>query len=205
MHSGNETLVFTPCTVTFAKTTMFCKLVDEGKVKEAKQVLRGGGETVEEDRNKNWEKILAYRTAGSQFSSSSLYWETVETCYGSTTLSLESTRLPTCVATKHCPVYGLDKQGGAVVNRLVTVLAYNNPAVTFAPLLYPITSVLIKQGISEEDTYSYITMIVAPPSDQKISYFTLSAGGWDVLCYSLKSLARKYVVGVHASDVDCKH
>jgi len=174
---------------------MFCKLLDEGKEKEAKQVLRGGGEIVEEERNKNWEKILAYRTAGSQFSSSSLYWETVETCYGSTTLSMDSTRLPTCVATKHCPVYGLDKQGSAVVNRLVTVLAYNNPAVTFAPLLYPITSVLTKQGISEEDTYSYITMIVAPPSDQKISYFTLSASGWEVLCYSLKSLARKYVKG----------
>jgi len=174
---------------------MFCKLLDEGKEKEAKQVLRSGGETVEEERSKNWEKILAYRTAGSQFSSSSLYWETVETCYGSTTLSMDSTRLPSCVATKHCPVYGLDKQGSAVVNRLVTVLAYNNPAVTFAPLLYPITSVLIKQGISEEDTYSYITMIVAPPSDQKISYFTLSAGGWEVLCYSLKSLARKYVKG----------
>jgi len=175
---------------------MFCKLVEEGKEKEAKLVLRGngGGAPVEEEeRSRIWKKILDLRTAESQFSSSSLYWETVETCYGSTTLSLESSRLPSCVHTKHCPDYGLDQQGRAVVNRLVTVLAYNSPAVTFAPLLYPITSVLVKQGISEEDTYSYITMIVAPPSNQKISYFTLSASGWDVLCYSLQPLARKYV------------
>jgi len=174
---------------------MFCKLVEDGKEKEAKQALRGGEANYETERLQNWKKILELRTAGSKFDSSSLYWETVQTCYGTTSLSMESTRLPACVATKHCPVYGLDQNGRALVNRLVTVLAYNSPAVTFAPLLYPITSVLIKQGLSEEDTYSYITMIVAPPPAQKVSYFTLSTAGWDILCYSLQPLARKYVKG----------
>jgi len=177
-------------------TSGFCKLIDEGKEKEAKQGLRGStgtGATLEQERSLNWKKILEIRTAGSQFSSSSLYWDTVQTCYGSTTLSMDNTRLPSCVDTNHCPSYGLDQIGKATVNRLVTVLAYNSPEVSYVPLLYPITSVFIKQGISEEDSYSYITMIVSPPSS--ISYFTLSSSGWDILCFALQPLAQKYVKG----------
>jgi len=175
----------------------FCKLLDEGKEKEAKLALRGtnqSGASLDQQRETNWKRILEVRTAGSQFSSSSLYWDTVQTCYGTTTLSTENmTRLPGCVDTSHCHSYGLDKTGQATVARLVTVLAYNSPDVPYIPLLYPITSVLLKQGISEEDCYSYITMLVAPPSNQNISYFTQSKSGWDILCFAFKPLAQKYV------------
>ena len=174
---------------------MFCKLLQEGKEKDAKLALRGTA-NLEEQRSVNWKKILEVRTSDSQFSSSSLYWDTVQTCYGTTTLSTETTRLPACVDTNHCPTYGLGQTGQATVNRLVTVLAYNSPDLSYLPLLYPITSVLIKQGISEEDSYSYITMVVAPPSSQNISYFTQSKSGWDILCFALKPLAQKYVVGI---------
>jgi hypothetical protein len=178
--------------------SMFCKLLQDGKEKEAKLALRGAtGANLEEQRIVNWKKILEVRTSDSQFSSSSLYWDTVQDCYGNTTLSTENTRLPACVDTNHCPRYGLDQTGQATVNRLVTVLAYNSPDLSYLPLLYPITSVLIKQGISEEDSYSYITMVVAPPSSQNISYFTQSKSGWDILCFALKPLAQKYVVSLH--------
>ena len=179
---------------------MFCKLLQDGKEKEAKLALRGATASVanlDEQRIVNWKKILEVRTSDSQFSSSTLYWDTMQTCYGTTTLSTENTRLPACVDTNHCPTYGLGQTGQATVNRLVTVLAYNSPDLSYLPLLYPITSVLIKQGISEEDSYSYITMVVAPPSSQNISYFTQSKSGWDILCFALKPLAQKYVVSVY--------
>eukprot|EP00092_Neocalanus_flemingeri_P037875 GFUD01041228.1.p1 GENE.GFUD01041228.1~~GFUD01041228.1.p1 ORF type:complete len:554 (-),score=152.51 GFUD01041228.1:339-2000(-) len=181
------------------ESSVFCRLLDEGKEKEAKLALRGtteSGASLEQQREANWRKILQVRTAGAQFSSSSLYWDTVQTCYGTTTLSnVSSSRLPGCVDTNHCPSYGLDQTGKATVARLVTVLAYNSPDVPFIPLLYPITSVLLKQNICEEDCYSYITMLVAPPSSQNISYFTQSKSGWDILCFALKPLAQKYVKG----------
>jgi len=184
------------------EVSIFCNLLDEGKDKEAKLALRGtteSGASLGQQREANWKRILEVRTAGSQFSCSSLYWDTVQTCYGTidtATLSKESsTRLPGCVDTGHCHSYGLNQAGLAIVGRLVTVLAYNCPDMPFIPLLYPITSVLVKQGITEEDCYSFITMLVAPHSSQNISYFTQSRSGWDILCFALKPLAHKYVKG----------
>ena len=183
----------------------FCKLHSEGKEKEAKAALRGsvGPESeLESSRSQNWRKILELRTACNQVDTSSLYWDTVETCFGTKSLPTksEAQRLPSCVDQRHCPSYGLENKEKAMVARLITVLAYNCPDATFIPLLYPITAVILKQGFSEEDTYSFISMIVSPPPSQKISYFTQTRSGWDVLCFSLKPLALKYTVGKYQLD-----
>jgi len=176
-------------------TSTFSKLIAEGKGKDAKIWLRTESSvSLEKERKAVWKQILQIRTSGSQFSSSSLYWDTVQTCYGSTDLPTETSRLPGCVDTNHCSSYGLDHAGRATVARLVTVLAYNTD-LPYIPFIYPITAILVKQGVSEEDCYSFITMLVAPPTSQNISYLTQSKSGWDVLCFALKPLAQKYVKG----------
>ena len=169
----------------------FSSLVDAGKHKEAKLLLRNFLNLSE--RETVWRKILEIRSSGTVVDTDSLYWDTVDTCYGSRTLNKDPTRVPGCVDTCHCHVYSLSSDDQARVSRIVTVLAYNCPDIPYIPLLYPVTSLLMLAGLSEEYVYSYISMMVAPSPDQKIKYFTQTRTGWDVFSCSLRSLALKYV------------
>ena len=168
-------------------------LLNEGKLKDAKVLIRSS--LGEQERCSVWKKILEVRTTDS-FCCSSLYWDTVDTCYGGRSLVLEAgrDRLPGCVDPHHLPRYGLSPEEAARVSRLLTVFAYNSPEVSHLPLLYPATALLLLTGLSEEEAYSFISLLVSPSSSQTVKYFTQTRSGWDVLCFSLKPLAVKYVV-----------
>ena len=178
----------------------FCALVDGGKTKEAKLLLRESMEAGQ--RLTVWKKILEVRSAGCpQLDTAALYWDTVDTCYGTRTLDTGGARarLPGCVDTAHVPAYSLSAEGAARVARLVTVLAYNCPDIPHLPLVFPAAALLLVAGAGEEEAYEVISMMVAPPPAQNINYFTQTRGGWDVLCFSLKPLAQKYIVRLHHS------
>ena len=150
----------------------------------------------EAERASVWRKILEVRTSA-EFHCSSLYWDTVDDCYGERTLSLGQDwrrRLPSCVDPQHCPQYSLTEQQTGQVCRVLTVFSFNNPDIPFLPLLQPITSLMLQAGLSEEEAYSFLSMLVSPASGLNINYFTQTRSGWDVLCFSLKPLAVKYVV-----------
>jgi len=166
-------------------------LIQGGKGKEAKQSLRTSLQ--QGDREDVWKKILETRSHDGEFNSDSLYWDTVDTCYGTRTLSRDTSRLPGCVDTSHCHVYNLQDDDRARVARIVTVLAYNCPDIPYIPLIYPVSALFLMSGMSEETTYSCITTMVSTGLD--VTYFTQTRGGWDVLCFSLKPLAQKYVKG----------
>ena len=175
----------------------FCALVDGGKTKEAKLLLRESMEAGQ--RLTVWKKILEVRSAGCpQLDTAALYWDTVDTCYGTRTLDTGGARarLPGCVDTAHVPAYSLSAEGAARVARLVTVLAYNCPDIPHLPLVFPAAALLLVAGAGEEEAYEVISMMVAPPPAQNINYFTQTRGGWDVLCFSLKPLAQKYIVSI---------
>ena len=58
----------------------FCALVDGGKTKEARLLLRESMEAGQ--RLTVWRKILEVRSAGCpQLDTAALYWDTVNTCY----------------------------------------------------------------------------------------------------------------------------
>ena len=163
-------------------------------MKDAKVLLRSS--LSQEDRCSVWKKILEVRTSD-EFHCSSLYWDTVDDCCGERTLRLSPDwrrRLPGCVDPQHCPDYGLTEDQTAKVCRVLTVFSFNNPDIPFLPLLLPITSLLLQAGLSEEEAYSFLSMLVSPASGLNINYFTQTRSGWDVLCFSLKPLAVKYVV-----------
>ena len=167
-------------------------------MKDAKVLLRSS--LGPEERSSVWKQILEVRTS-EEFHCSSLYWDTVDDCYGERTLRLSPDwrrRLPGCVDGQHCPDYGLSEDQTAKVCRVLTVFSFNSPDIPFLPLLFPITSLLLQAGLSEEESYSFLSMLVAPASPASglnINYFTQTRSGWDVLCFSLKPLAVKYVVG----------
>lgn len=169
-------------------------LLAEGKQKDAKVLIRSS--LGQQERASAWKAILEVR-ASEEFNCCSLYWDTVDACYGERTLSLSQDwrrRLPSCVETSHCPQYGLSDQQTGEVCRVLTVFSFNNPDVPYLPLLHPITSLLLLAGLTEEEAYSFLSMLVSPSSSLNINYFTQTRSGWDVLCFSLKPLAVKYVV-----------
>lgn len=51
--------------------------------------------------------------------------------------------LPPFVDSTHCLPYHLTRKGRAVADRVVTVLAYACPDITYSPALYPITALLL--------------------------------------------------------------
>lgn len=51
--------------------------------------------------------------------------------------------LPPFVDSTHCLPYHLTRKGRSVADRVVTVLAYACPDITYSPTLYPIASLLL--------------------------------------------------------------
>lgn len=51
--------------------------------------------------------------------------------------------LPPFVDSTHCLPYHLTRKGRAVADRVVSVLGYACPDITYSPTLYPITSILL--------------------------------------------------------------
>lgn len=63
--------------------------------------------------------------------------------FGTTELSEKPIMLPAFVDATHCLPYHLTRTGRAVADRIVNVLGYDCPDITYSPVLYPITSILL--------------------------------------------------------------
>lgn len=63
--------------------------------------------------------------------------------FGTTELPEKPIMLPPFVDSTHCLPYHLTRKGRAVADRVVTVLAYACPDITYSPTLYPITALLL--------------------------------------------------------------
>ncbi|SPP79587.1 blast:TBC1 domain family member 24 [Drosophila guanche] len=67
--------------------------------------------------------------------------------------------LPAFVDATHCLPYHLTSTGRAVADRIVNVLGYDCPDITYSPVLYPITSILL-HFMSEEEAYMCLAGLV---------------------------------------------
>ncbi|XP_034472857.1 GTPase-activating protein skywalker isoform X4 [Drosophila innubila] len=87
------------------------------------------------------------------------YWEMVHQVFGTTELSEKPIMLPAFVDATHCLPYHLTATGRAVADRIVNVLGYDCPDITYSPVLYPITSLLL-HFMSEEEAYLCLAGLV---------------------------------------------
>jgi hypothetical protein len=55
----------------------------------------------------------------------------------------QSIMLPPFVDSTHCLSYNLTRKGRSVADRIVSVLGYACPDITYSPSLYPITALLL--------------------------------------------------------------
>lgn len=63
--------------------------------------------------------------------------------FGTTELPEKPIMLPPFVDSTHCLPYHLTKKGRAVADRVVSVLGFACPDITYSPALYPITAILL--------------------------------------------------------------
>lgn len=63
--------------------------------------------------------------------------------FGTTELPEKPIMLPPFVDSTHCLPYYLTRKGRAVADRVVSVLAYVCPDITFSPTIYPIAAILL--------------------------------------------------------------
>jgi hypothetical protein len=71
------------------------------------------------------------------------YWDMVNQVFGTTELPEKPIMLPPFVDSTHCLPYHLTKKGRAVADRVVSVLGFACPDITYSPSLYPITAILL--------------------------------------------------------------
>lgn len=72
--------------------------------------------------------------------------------------------LPPFVDSSHCLPYHLTKKGRAVADRVVSVLGYACPDITYSPSLYPVTAILL-HFMSGEKGLILVFSNESPPND----------------------------------------
>lgn len=137
-------------------------LIQQGKKREVKLLIRENHWPVNATiRNQLWPELCAQHHNGNSMLDG-FYWDMVNQVrcrwtphlnvsyqfshsqvFGTTELPEKPIMLPPFVDSTHCLPYHLTKKGRAVADRVVSVLGYACPDITYSPSLYPITAVLL--------------------------------------------------------------
>ncbi|XP_058981628.1 GTPase-activating protein skywalker isoform X6 [Musca domestica] len=135
------------------------QLLDQGKKREVKSILRENSWPINSPiRSQLWPALCAQHNTKPQMVEG-FYWEMVHQVFGTTELSEKPIMLPAFVDATHCLPYHLTRTGRAVADRIVNVLGYDCPDITYSPVLYPIVSILL-HFMSEEEAYHCLAALV---------------------------------------------
>ncbi|XP_070494948.1 GTPase-activating protein skywalker isoform X3 [Chironomus tepperi] len=163
-------------------------LIQQGKKREVKLIIRENAWPVNATiRSQLWPALCAQH----QHSKSTLdgyYWDMVNQVFGTTELPEKPIMLPPFVDSSHCLPYHLTKKGRAVADRVVSVLGFNSPDITYSPSLYPIAAVLLHY-MSEEECYHCMTSLVAAKDKVFITQTKLL---YEVTWKTVMQIAKKY-------------
>ncbi|XP_017082398.1 GTPase-activating protein skywalker isoform X12 [Drosophila eugracilis] len=135
------------------------QLLQQGKKRDVKNILRENSWPINSPiRSQLWPMLCAQHQTKQQMLDG-FYWEMVHQVFGTTELSEKPIMLPAFVDATHCLPYHLTSTGRAVADRIVNVLGYDCPDITYSPVLYPITSILL-HFMSEEEAYICLAGLV---------------------------------------------
>ncbi|XP_030241966.1 GTPase-activating protein skywalker isoform X9 [Drosophila navojoa] len=135
------------------------QLLQQNKKRDVKNILRENSWPINSPiRSQLWPALCAQHLT-KQNIVDGFYWEMVHQVFGTTELSEKPIMLPAFVDATHCLPYHLTSTGRAVADRIVNVLGYDCPDITYSPVLYPITSLLL-HFMSEEEAYLCLAGLV---------------------------------------------
>ncbi|MCL4134597.1 UNVERIFIED_CONTAM: hypothetical protein GTU68_037307 [Idotea baltica] len=140
----------------------FQAMLKSGKMKEMKEMVRESNWNIDHPiRNMMWMSLVQH-ISKEEFTDS-YYWETVQQMYGSKDMSECHVVLPAFVDHDHMATHCLTTEGIKACERVISVIAYNYPAITYAPLIYPLTAMLMHY-MEEPDVYNCMTTLLSKSS-----------------------------------------
>lgn len=163
------------------------------KLKEAKAVLRGAGGAVTcPTRPSLWQDMCKKQTT-EQFSDS-FYYNTLQQIYGTSELNDCHVVLPPFVDHRHLG-RGLTPDGLAACGRIISVLAYYYPPITYAPSLHPLAAALLLY-MNESDVYNSLSALIC---SSKVTFATQTKISHEVAWRTTLVLARRHIGGAFST------
>lgn len=119
-------------------------LLIQQKKREVKLIIRENNWPINSPiRSQLWPALCAQHQTSKDYNLDGFYWEQVNQVFGTTELPEKPIMLPPFVDSTHCLPYYLNRKGHAVADRVVSVLGYTYADITYSPLLYPVTAILL--------------------------------------------------------------
>ncbi|XP_063244570.1 GTPase-activating protein skywalker isoform X4 [Bacillus rossius redtenbacheri] len=135
-------------------------LAQAGRGKELKQAVRENAWPINSTvRSQLW-PVLCRQHAHDKNLQEGFYWDMVNQLFGTTEISDKPIMLPPFVEQSHCIGYHLTRKGRNIADRVMSVLGYACPDITYSPALYPITAILL-HFMTEEECYNSMACLIA--------------------------------------------
>ncbi|XP_069986001.1 GTPase-activating protein skywalker isoform X1 [Penaeus vannamei] len=167
------------------------ELINAGKMKEAKIMVREADWSLASPvREELWKEMCRHHSTEKDFSDY-YYWDTVKQIYGTTELSECHAQLPAFIDTHHTVSHCLSPRGVSACERVISVIAFSHPAITYAPSLYSLTSVLLHY-MDETDVYNCMSVLVSGAQNKFITQTKVSH---EATWRAAMILARKHIRG----------
>ncbi|XP_043480110.1 GTPase-activating protein skywalker isoform X1 [Leptopilina heterotoma] len=160
-----------------------------GRKREVKLILRENAWPLNNGiRAQLWPALCNQHALGKSMMDG-FYWDMVSQVLGTTELPEMSIMLPPFVDSTHCLSYNLTRKGRSVADRIVSVLGYACPDITYSPSLYPITALLL-HFMPEEQCYHCMASLVAAKEKMFITQTKLL---YEVTWKTVEQITKKHV------------
>ncbi|KAK7868598.1 hypothetical protein R5R35_008410 [Gryllus longicercus] len=161
-----------------------------GRARELKAALRDGAWAAHSPvRPLLWPALCQRHAPPGGRMQQGFYWDLVHQLYGTTELPERTAVLPPFVEPGRKCAYHLTRRGRAVADRVVCVLGFACPDITYSPAIYPLAALMLHY-LTEEECYHCITCLV---SAKDRIFITQTKQLYEVTWRTVMQITKKHV------------